>query len=149
MNRPKVGFTGTRFGMTCNQQELFGSLLASFNPVEFHHGDCIGSDDQAANIAHKLKVPVFKHPPLDTSLQANNPFSTKTFPAKTHFARNRDIVDSTSILVAAPYTMERQSFGGTWYTIDYAKKKQKTVFIIWPDGKVTKFEEGWEYDYIT
>lgn len=147
--RLKVGFTGTRNGMTEAQAEVFRVLLSSLKATEFHHGDCVGADDQAANIAHDLTITIVIHPPLDTTLAAGNKHATKTFPAKGHLARNRCIVENTDVLIGTPKEMGHQTSGGTWYTIDYAKTEEKIVFIIFPDGKVTKYEEGWELEYIT
>lgn len=56
-------------------------------------------------------------------------------PAKTHFARNRDIVDASNVLVAAPYNDYEESKGGTWYTINYARGKGLWLAIVWPSGK--------------
>lgn len=145
----RVGFTGTRNGMSQSQQDVFRVLLSSLKATEFHHGDCVGADNEAANIAHDLNIAIAMHPPLNTSLVAGNPYVTKTFPAKGYLARNRDIVDEIDVLIGVPKERDRQSTGGTWYTIDYAKSKEKIVFIIFPDGKVTKYEEGWEVEYIT
>jgi hypothetical protein len=59
-------------------------------------------------------------------------------PAKTHFARNRDIVDAVQFLIAAPYNNWEENVGGTWYTINYARKKGLWLAIVWPNGKVTE-----------
>lgn len=134
--------------MTKSQAEVFRTLLSSLKPTEFHHGDCIGADDEAANIAASLPVAIVAHPPNKEVLRANNAFSSYTFPANGYLARNRDIVDTTDLLIGVPKEQYRQLTGGTWYTIDYAKSKEKTVFIIWPNGQVTKYEEGWETDFI-
>jgi hypothetical protein len=51
-------------------------------------------------------------------------------PQLTHFARNRNIVDASDILIVIPYQDEWQPSGGTWYTHDYAVKKGVLVVII-------------------
>jgi hypothetical protein len=133
----KLGFTGTRRGMTTKQAETFQQVLKSCNPGEFHHGDCIGADDEAADIAHDFLLPdmIVVHPPTDDTHRAfNGSGNERMREPKTHFARNRDIVDETDMLIAAPYESEHQKRGGTWYTVDYAKKKRRRVIIIWPDG---------------
>ena len=38
----KVGFTGTRLGMSQNQKEQFVLKLSELDVHEFHHGDCVG-----------------------------------------------------------------------------------------------------------
>lgn len=140
----RLGFTGTRRGMTGNQARTFNGLVAASALKEFHHGDCVGADDEAANIVEGWKffdAEIICHPPVDETHRAFNQHSSRTLPPKTHFARNRDIVDATDFLVATPCEMERQDRGGTWYTISYALKIGKPVYIIWPDGHIELVEK--------
>lgn len=131
----KIGFTGTRRGMTEKQSEAFLALVESLNAVEFHHGDCVGADDEAARLI-PFGVRIVCHPPLDVSHRAFNGVFHEMREPNTHFARNRNIVDSTDVLIAAPAEMEHQERGGTWYTHDYAIKKLKPVYVVWPDGSL-------------
>lgn len=131
----KVGVTGTRDGMTDAQEEAFGSLLEQLQPSEFHHGDCIGVDARAASIAFDGTIPVHVHPPVDETRRAFFQ-SRHMHEPKTHFARNRDIVDETDVLIVVPKQATWQAFGGTWYTHDYAAKRGKRIIIVWPDGTV-------------
>lgn len=134
----KVGFTGTRYGMTPEQKITLRTFAreAINTMTHFAHGDCVGADDEAANIIYEFvpRVHITVHPPLEQEYRAHNPHYQEMREAKTHFARNRDIVDGCNILLATPKDTERQDKGGTWYTIDYARKKGKDVLIIWPNG---------------
>lgn len=132
----RMGFTGTRRGMTGGQKKALVALLEEWKIEEIHHGDCVGADDETANLANEVRPRprIVCHPPKDESLRAFNPWSDETKPALTHFARNRAIVDATDFLVAAPFEAEHQSHGGTWYTFDYARKKGKRVLVLTPDG---------------
>lgn len=140
----RVGFTGTRRGMTDKQREAFYVWICEHDVTEFHHGDCIGADDEAANVLHEIAtgedpgppIKVVCHPPSDETHRANNVTHDEIRQPKTHFARNRDIVNETDVLVVCPCDMEHQPRGGTWMTHDYAVKVGKRIVIIWPDGRV-------------
>jgi hypothetical protein len=43
-----LGFTGTRKGMDPTQLNQFLKLITKIRPEEFHVGDCIGADKEAA-----------------------------------------------------------------------------------------------------
>lgn len=66
----KVGFTGTQLGMTGFQIEELTKLLMATTITQFHHGDCIGADEQAHEIAKALGIPVAIHPPINPSKRA-------------------------------------------------------------------------------
>lgn len=143
----RLGFTGTRQGMTAAQQQTFNEwLCCELDITEFHHGDCIGADDDAANELHGIMtgedpgppIKVVVHPPIDQTHQANNPHYDEIRSPNTYFARNRDIVDESDLLVACPVSMTEASHGGTWYTVNYARKRGKPVLIIWPNGTITE-----------
>jgi hypothetical protein len=129
----KIGITGTRSGGTLPQLAGLSNLLKMINErestVELHHGDCEGVDWQAAIFASKMDIHTVCHPPVDESLRANHKSDT-ILPQLTHFARNRNIVDASDILIVIPYQDEWQPSGGTWYTHDYAVKKGVLVVII-------------------
>lgn len=133
----KLGFSGTRSGMNSNQLFVFWDQFAVAKYSEFHHGDCVGADADAHK-AFRLFEPQVKiiiHPPVDEKLRAFCE-GDEIRKQNTHFARNRNIVDSTDEMVITPYQDEWQDHGGTWYTHDYAVKNNKRVWIIWPNGKL-------------
>lgn len=134
----KIGFTGTREGMTQLQKLSFLDLVSKLKPAAFHHGDCVGSDDEAATIIHSLLMgtKIICHPPEDEACRAHNSLHEEIREPKTHFARNRDIVNECDVLIATPVSMTRLDRGGTWYTIGFAEKTQKPAHVIWPDGTV-------------
>jgi len=136
MSSYRFGFTGTRHGMTDAQKSALFSYLHG-SSGEFHHGDCVGADSEAHDIANECGYCPIIHPPVDPSHRA-----WREVPAhlmrqeKTHFARNRDIVDETTALIATPFETTEQPKGGTWYTVRYARKQGKTVVLILPDGSI-------------
>jgi hypothetical protein len=124
-----IGFTGTRSGMSAVQKTAFAELLESLVPCVFHHGDCVGADSEAHLMARTLGISVVIHPPVKEDLRAFCEGASEERTPKSYFARNRDIVNECSLLIATPYTNEETS-GGTWYTINYAKRVKKTVAIL-------------------
>ncbi len=152
----KIGFTGTRNGMTHKQsvafQKTVGDLVKNLSSANyFHHGDCVGADAEAHIIAPAFPniIPVI-HPPIDETHRAFC-IAQDIRPAKSHFARNRDIVNETDILVACPPYMTpivKETLGGTAYTVNYARNRGKPVVICWPDGTCTR-ETAWADGMVT
>lgn len=130
----KVGISGTRHGLNDKQfKEISEFLSTHFTPgSELHHGDCVGVDVEVAGIALALGYKIVCHPPVNNSLRANFP-SDEYRVAQTYFARNRNIVDETDLLMAAPHQNQWQPRGGTWYTHDYAKSKRKPLKLFLPE----------------
>lgn len=149
----KIGFTGTRNGMTEPQRLAFSVLVLRLNAnalngiTEFHHGDCVGADFEAAHCA-SMNLPHAKivcHPLADDSLRGYFPCNHDTREPKTYFARNRDIVNETDLLIAAPWQATRpaaKTGGGTWQTVEHAAKIGKPVRIVWSDGSVSDLPVG-------
>lgn len=122
----RVGFTGTRRGMSEAQRRQLVAVLCQLYArrlpmAEFHHGDGDGADQEAAALAvGEVGVPetgVIKHPP-------------KAFTAKELLARNREIVDCVSVLVAAPLHDKEELRSGTWATVRYARAKGIPVVML-------------------
>lgn len=126
----KVGFTGTRYGMSELQKLMLQAAVTINPPAEFHHGSCQGADVEAARIVREFapKCRIVSHPgPDGDQYRELSGVDDETRQPKTHFARNRDIVDETDILLATPLQDEPQQRGGTWYTINYATKRGRKV----------------------
>lgn len=132
----KVGFTGTRWGMTPHQSSSFLELVKTLNIVEFHHGDCVGADADAHHIIQSnTEAKIVIHPPNNESGRAFCEAEC-ILPKKEYLVRNHDIVNSSDILIATPGECTEQLRSGTWATIRYARKAGKKVYIIVPDGKI-------------
>ena len=89
------------------------------------------ADAEVAKLAMMLGFRVICHPPEKSDLRAYRT-SHETREPLSYFHRNRNIVDETDFLIAVPYQNSHQSIGGTWYTVDYALKKNKQVKIFYP-----------------
>jgi len=132
-----IGFTGTRKGITEYQfnrlMERLGDIMDNAKEgeiVEFHHGDCVGADAQAAEMAHSVGMRIVSHPPF-LSVRRAYAHSDETLPVKGYKARNRDIVNVCDILLACPEGCETMR-SGTWYTIRIAYRTNKSIVIFMP-----------------
>ncbi len=130
----KVGFTGTRMGMTVAQAEELTRQLHRAGVTEFHHGDCRGADEQAHGCARSLGVTIVGHPPTGNGLRAWCECDELREPAA-YLTRNRNIVLETQLLIATPDGPER-SRSGTWSTVRYARRLSAPWIVIHPNGTV-------------
>ena len=126
-----AGFTGTRNGMTKLQKVSF-KKLSCVTISELHLGDCIGSDADAYHLFNGKKI---GHPPTDNIKRAFLKYDEER-ESKPYLERNRDIVNETDTLIATPDGKEIKR-SGTWATIRYARKKNKEIIIIEPNGTFT------------
>lgn len=138
----KIGFTGTKQGMTSHQIAGFYEIIGNIIHIsEFHHGDCVGADEQAHNLIRNCDIIV--HPPSNPSKRAFCKGYKFIWEEKDYLDRNHDIVDACDLLVATPCSRYEVTRSGTWATVRYARKRNKRIIIIWPEGDYAKenFEE--------
>lgn len=147
----RIGFTGSRAGMTGAQQQAFVRLLDSLGASELLHGACIGADADAARLASIAGIRCVAYPgrsahdaadgPRPDRDQASMDLAHETRAELTHFARNRAIVEASDIVIATPSypgPITRETKGGTAYTYWQAVKARKRIIVIWPDGSTTE-----------
>jgi hypothetical protein len=137
----RVGFTGSRTGITIVQNAELISLLASLKATEAHHGDCIGADDAFHKAALALEIPIIIHPPDKDTYRAFCEGAIEVKAPKPYLRRNDDIVNSTDVLIGCPKEFQEQFKGGTWYTIHYAQRQGHPITIVYPNGIQT--HRGW------
>lgn len=133
----QLGFTGTRFGMKPPQLDAVRTLIASLGEVTGHHGDCVGADAEFHAVLRALGHRVVGHPPVDDEHRARCEFDELVEPL-THMKRNRAIVTIADLMIAAPFEMIEQERGGTWKTIQMARKARKPLVIAFPDGTLAR-----------
>jgi len=142
----RLGFTGTREGLTERQEERLRELMAfclmTEEITEAHHGDCIGGDEQFHNLALELEIPkIVIHPPIDSKLRAwcsDDNFGTidvVLLPERPYLRRNRNIIRDTDRIIGCPKESIEPGVKrgqGTWSTIRQARDRDKLLEIIWP-----------------
>jgi len=124
----KLGFTGTRSGMTDRQKVNLSRVLNTHTIDEFHHGDCVGADAEAHDIAESMDLYIVVHPPIDPKLRAWKA-GNEMRDEKPYIERNHNIVDETINLFAAPSTNHEVTRSGTWATVRYMRSKK--VGSLW------------------
>lgn len=146
--------------MTSYQRDTLTTLIKVLRPKEFHHGCCIGSDEQAHNIVFyaKLGTKLILHPPIKTDkiargmaranffegddhLISMNPTDIVVLEAFDYLVRNVHIADRRKggLLIATPFEDEEVLRSGTWTTIRRAKKLSVPVLIIQRDGRLRQY----------
>ena len=149
-----IGISGTRKGLTEAQSisiiQYLTSLRSQHEYLELHHGDCIGADENVhiVCIENKLVNKIIIHPPTNSSLRAYtenitaNDITIEVTEDKDYLERNKDIVNMATIIIVCPKNADEELRSGTWSVYRTAKKQNKTIGLITPDGKI----EMWPND---
>ena len=135
----EVGFTGTRLGMTEAQKRQLRKILELIVSGTFHHGMCVGADEQAHYIAKEMGFKPIGHPPIVQShMMVYDPqdFDYIYLPGK-YLERNHDIATHSDLLIATPKGEFEEKRSGTWSTVRYANILHRTIVIIKPAGNIT------------
>jgi hypothetical protein len=131
----RIGFTGTQRGMTEAQRATLTTVLTGRCATVFHHGDCIGADAQAHDVAAAMSCEIVIHPPIVEAKRAWK-HGARILRPKSYLSRNKGIVRDTEMLVAAPGEDFEQIRSGTWSTVRFARKLGRPVWVILPNGNV-------------
>jgi len=131
-----VGFTGTQRGMSPEQHATVARVLSLLaragQPLEFHHGGCVGADVQAAVIARTLGYRTIRHPSNIPGKQGEFDDDEVREPLDP-LRRNLLIVRAAEVMIATPQGEERVR-SGTWSTIRKARKEGVGLYMIERDG---------------
>ncbi len=134
------GFTGTREGMAPKQMAALRELLGQRScPDEFHHGCCVGADEEAVLILRSVwvgNVSVHAHPSDLDGTTSERAFgkSDVCHARRPPLLRNRDIVHASDLLIACPKSEKEVVRSGTWATIRHARRSEIEVVIVTRDG---------------
>lgn len=121
------------------RQELFWRNFVNqpfVSAICFNHGDCIGVDKQFHDLVRSFKPEgkIIGHPPDNSFKRAFCKFDAER-ESKPYLVRNKNIVDESTLLLVIPKEMAEQLRSGTWATYRYAKKQNKPIILIYPNGK--------------
>ena len=141
----KIGFTGTRDGMTVEQMESIDRWVTELGWwEEFHHGCCVGADKDVEAVFHSSRVSksdqqVHAHPSDMPAMTVRNlvDFADVKHKPKPPLERNRDIVNACDVLLVCPKGPEELR-SGTWSTVRFARQCGKRVVVFWPDGSISE-----------
>lgn len=140
----RVGFSGSREGMSPLQLAVVVEHMVLWagmdRRIELHHGDCLGADAQIHAMALARDWPVIIHPPLDSRYRAFCEGAQEIRKPASFLDRNHNIVNETAKLVAGPNGFVEELRSGTWATVRYARSRNKSVLVVYPDGN-PQFEE--------
>ena len=139
-----IVFTGSRQGLSKEQLLAVKHQVEVLAPVEVHHGDCVGADEEFDTICRELGCVVHQHPSTLDRHRAWCPSGSSTIvhPPQKPLKRNQCMVNACDLVIAAPSTSEEILRSGTWATIRYARKLDKRILLIWPDGSIEDSHQG-------
>lgn len=143
-----IGFTGTRHGISQKAALRLARLLKTCHDryngdITLHHGDCIGADAAAHDMAQKLGWQLEIHPPTQMRYRACCEGAELVHAPLGYLTRNSRIVAASAFLIACPIlwiTPNSVSRSGTWYTIREAQRFCKKVYVIVPTGVIKEPE---------
>jgi predicted Rossmann fold nucleotide-binding protein DprA/Smf involved in DNA uptake len=134
-----IGFSGTQHGMSPDQRETVRNLLSTYylmGGTKFVHGNCIGADEEAAEMAMEMGYYVFAHIAATGNKQSErNTFHDCSEVPLPPLTRNRLIVNESTRMIIAPYRDTEHIRSGTWATYRYAHKQNRPIAIVRRDGE--------------
>lgn len=134
----RIGFTGTRVGMSSAQKKELRTLMERLMPTEFHHGDCLGADAEAVGIVTACtEATIHTHPPIDAKARAFISGGV-LYKERPYLERNCDIVNNSDLLIAAPMYDNEITRSGTWATVRYARFRKKPIMRLRRNGGIAE-----------
>lgn len=129
-----IGFTGTRDGMTPFQRDQLEKVLSALKAdfSFFHHGGCIGADEEAHRIANGCGFRCVIWPPTNKSkyVEVLEESAFQVMDPAPYLDRNQFIVDAASLFVAAPKEDDEVLRSGTWATIRRARASHLPIIML-------------------
>lgn len=149
-------FTGSRRGPSPRQRDTFLRTLSGLikiaatkeapgEPLLFRHGDCIGWDAAAHDVADELNFMIIIHPAIvpkhlrafKAARMTNDRPPIIVLDPKPPLVRNQDMVDLSERMIGCPGEFEEQFRGsGTWHALRCGRRRGLDVLTIFPDGSI-------------
>jgi hypothetical protein len=139
-----LGITASQSGLTSFQREELKKLIELYKPNELCHGDCIGGDSEANQLAIESGIRNYSLFPSVLTKKRAYCFTGVSIPLpiwewmthtdtirfrlaapKPPLERNEDIVNYCDKLIACPKESRHTVRSGTWHSIRLAWKRQK------------------------
>ena len=134
-----LAVTATRDGLTDEQAYIAMQLLD--HALRLSHGAARGGDSQLHYLAHDRGVPCSIWPAdnVPSNLSGLDIWDTDVIhPAGKALDRNHDIILDGHALAAFPRLMQEELRSGTWAAVRFARKTDRPILIVWPDGTLTR-----------
>ena len=131
----QVGFTGTRDLSVVSQErrhllKLYLQNLRDRGYTHLHHGDCVGADAFAGELAESMGYLIVLHPPDRDRYRAFTRGDV-VHEAKPYIERDHDIVDAVNGMLALPRDPEvEERRSGTWTTVRYARQVGRPLKVV-------------------
>jgi hypothetical protein len=123
--------------MTHQQKIGIRELMMELAPAEAHHGDCKGADATFHRFCKLFSCYIVGHPGVDRhgfALTRAYCDVDESLPPLPYLERDKVIVEVSKILIATPRMMIEEVRSGTWATVRLARKRNRTIHIVYPDG---------------
>jgi hypothetical protein len=132
----RIGISGTRKGVTKEQEATLRRILSSRGITRLTHGGCHGVDEEADAIYRESQpFPVVSVFPA-ISGRGKYPRPEIIHHEMEPLKRNPLIVEDSELMLIVPAQFNETPRGGTWTTYRYAIKYGVLTIIILPDGTI-------------
>ncbi len=109
----------------------------------FHHGMCVGADEQFHRIVERfgprgtriLGHPGYPKKDLSDRSRRAKVECDRVFDSKPFMSRNDDIVIRSNVVFATPGERKEKLYSGTWATVRRTVKAGKLLFLVAPNGR--------------
>jgi len=128
-----IAFTGTQNGMSDRQKRTLRGIMNFFSEdtnLIFLHGDCVGADADAHAIVNEFAIDIELFPCDIKEKRAWCKGAKLTHARIPPLKRNDIMAKRCDLLIAAPKSLHEEIRSGTWATIRYARKYDKSIIIL-------------------